>query len=276
MNVAGVDERHHERRRPGLQVLLEDRLVARRLLRPLEPRRQRERILQHRNETEILGGRLERRLGARGGAAGQRAAHVAHAALDAGSRRAEHLLCFLLHIEHAEFERQRVEPAGKHDARAARFRRRLMLVDHLPHPDRLAAEIEIVGAGGDAGRQQFVAVELIRTDRRDHRLRLLHHRLQRRGIAGIGHDQRRIRRRADRVADGGELVLAAPGHRPFQTGVALVMRGEIFGDELAGEAGGAIDDDVEFRRRHIRFPLVLLVIASAAKQSRRSVLVARQ
>jgi hypothetical protein len=28
------------------------------------------------------------------------------------------------------------------------------------------------------------------------------------------------------------------------------MRGEIFGDELAGEAGGAIDNDVKFRRRH--------------------------
>jgi hypothetical protein len=27
------------------------------------------------------------------------------------------------------------------------------------------------------------------------------------------------------------------------------MRREIFGDELAGEAGGAIDNDVEFRRR---------------------------
>jgi hypothetical protein len=29
------------------------------------------------------------------------------------------------------------------------------------------------------------------------------------------------------------------------------MRGEIFGDELPGEAGGAVNDDVEFRRRHI-------------------------
>ena len=71
------------------------------------------------------------------------------------------------------------------------------------------------------------------------------------GSLCIGDDQRRIRWRADRIADRGKLVLAAPGHRPFQIGVALVMRGEIFGDELAGETGGAIDDDVEFRRRHI-------------------------
>ena len=51
---------------------------------------------------------------------------------------------FLLHKERAEFERYRVEPALKHDARAARFRRAFMLVDHFPHPERFAAEIEIV------------------------------------------------------------------------------------------------------------------------------------
>ena len=145
MNVAGVDQRHHERRSPGLQVFLIHRLAARRLLGSLEPGRQRERILEDRNQAEILGNRFERRLGARGGAAGQGAAHIAHAALDAQSRRTEHPPGFLLHKEGAEFERHRVEPARKHDARAARFRRGFMLVDHLAHPQRLAAEIEIVG-----------------------------------------------------------------------------------------------------------------------------------
>jgi hypothetical protein len=29
------------------------------------------------------------------------------------------------------------------------------------------------------------------------------------------------------------------------------MCGEILRDELAGEAGGAVEDDIEFRRRHI-------------------------
>ena len=78
-----------------------------------------------------------------------------------------------------------------------------------------------------------------------------------------------VSRRADRVAHGGELVLAASGHRPFQAAVALVMRGEIFGDELAGKTGGAIDDDVEFRRRHrlVSLRSGFLVIASEAKQS---------
>jgi hypothetical protein len=44
------------------------------------------------------------------------------------------------------------------------------------------------------------------------------------------------------------------------------MRGEIFGDELAGEAGSAVDDDVEFRRRHIQFSL-RLVIARDKRQA---------
>ena len=46
--------------------------------------------------------------------------------------------------------------------------RSLMRIDHLPHPDRLAAEIEIIRARSDAGREQFLAIELIRPDRRDH------------------------------------------------------------------------------------------------------------
>ena len=127
----------------------------------------------------------------------------------------------------------------------------LVLVDHPPHPDRLAAEIEIIGARRSAGRHQFVTVKLIGPDRRQHRPGLVDHRLQRRRIAGIGDDQRRVRRRADRVANRFELVEAAAGHRPFQLLVVPVMRGEIFGDELAGEPGRAIDNDVKlFRRLH--------------------------
>jgi len=46
------------------------------------------------------------------------------------------------------------------------------------------------------------------------------------------------------------------------------MRGEIFGDELPGEAGGAIDNDVEFRRGHIFNPWGLSGFLSLqAKQS---------
>ena len=128
-----------------------------------------------------------------------------------------------------------------------------MRLDHPAHPDRFAAKIEIIRARGGAGRDQFGAIELIRTYGANDGFGLSHHRLQRGEIARIGDDQRRVGRRADSVTHGSKLVLAAAGHRPFQGGVALVMRREILGDELAGETGGAIDDDVEFRRRHIRF-----------------------
>jgi hypothetical protein len=37
------------------------------------------------------------------------------------------------------------------------------------------------------------------------------------------------------------------------------VRGQILRDELPGETGGAIDDDVEFRRRHFSIPLRLVI-----------------
>jgi hypothetical protein len=33
------------------------------------------------------------------------------------------------------------------------------------------------------------------------------------------------------------------------------MLGQVFGDELAGKTGGAIDNDVEFFRRHFSYSL---------------------
>src|ERR1700751_262551 len=130
-----------------------------------------------------------------------------------------------------------------------------MRIDHLPHPDRLAAEIDIVRARGRTGSDKVRTVELIRTDRRDHATGLIDHCLQRGGLAGIRNDQWRVRRCADRIADMSELVRAAPGHRPFQLLVVAVTRSEVFGYELTCETGRAIDDDVEFRRRvHARIP----------------------
>ena len=248
MHVAGVDGRHDKGRRPGAHVLVEQRLVAARLFRTVEPRRQDEGILHHRDQAEILRHGRERRPRACCGAAGERAFHGADAALDPRDRRAELLLRRLLHEVNAELERNRVETAGEQDPRAARFRRRLMRVDHLAHPQRLAAEIEIVGPRGGTGRDQFRAVELIWADGRDDQPGLRDHRLQRGGIAGIGDDQRGVIGCPDRVAHRGELVPAAAGHRPFQTAIALVLSNEILGDQLAGKTGGAIDDDVKFRR----------------------------
>src|ERR1700743_212810 len=102
-------------------------------------------------------------------------AHVAHAPFDARGRRPEHALGFLLHKEGAELEGHRVVTAGEHDACTAGLRRGFVLADHLVHPDRLAAEVEIVGARGNAGRQQLVAVPLIWADRRNDRLGVVDH-----------------------------------------------------------------------------------------------------
>src|SRR5215468_2832454 len=131
----------------------------------------------------FLGGCREGCLDTGIGPARERPLHGADAALDAMRRRTENLLRLFLTEEYAELEGQRVEAAGEHDPGAALLRICLMGVDHLPHPDRLTAEIDIIRARGRAGREQLRAVELIGTDGRYHEPRLRDHRLQRGDIA---------------------------------------------------------------------------------------------
>ena len=57
---------------------------------------------------------------------------------------AEYPSGFLLHTEHAEFEWQRIISARKHDSCPGRFGGGVVSVNHPAHPDRLAAEIEII------------------------------------------------------------------------------------------------------------------------------------
>src|SRR3990167_8848171 len=55
--------------------------------------------------------------------------------------------------------------------------------------------------------------------------------------------------RTDQRANLGQLVGAAPRHRPFwRIGAASIMGCQIFCHEAAGKAGCAIDDDVELAR----------------------------
>ena len=82
----------------------------------------------------IFCDRLERRARARRRAAGQRAAHVAYAALDAGDRRAKHALGFLLHEECAEFERTELKPQEKTMRAPLALGSSLVGIDHLTHP----------------------------------------------------------------------------------------------------------------------------------------------
>src|SRR3546814_6167833 len=125
-----------------------------------------------------------------------------------------------------------------------------MRVDHLAHPAGLAAQFGISGARANAGGDEGAAVELVGADGGQHDLRALRHLVEACGIARVGDDQRRFGARADQAANFGQLVEAAPRHRPFwRVLAALVMLREIFGDEPAGEAGRALDDDVEIAGR---------------------------
>jgi hypothetical protein len=51
--------------------------------------------------------------------------------------------------------------------------------------------------------------------------------------------------RAEFVAHGGELFGAAPAHGPAQAAARGVALQQVFDDEAAGEAGGAVDDEVK-------------------------------
>ena len=122
-----------------------------------------------------------------------------------------------------------------------------MLGDLGGHPCRLAAQVGIVGAGLDAGGDQLVAIKLVRADRGENDLGARTHGFKVGIVIGIGDHQRRGGRRTDQIAHFLELGEAAACHRPLRrVGAAGIVVREIFGDEAAGVAGGAIDDDVEF------------------------------
>ncbi len=118
-----------------------------------------------------------------------------------------------------------------------------MLVDFVPHPGRLAAQVGVVGAIGDARRNKFVAIKLVRPDRGQHYLGPLAHRVERGWIGGIGHHQSRIGRRTDQITHFLELGEAPTRHRPFWRAVA---GGQIFGHQAPGIPRCAVDNDIEF------------------------------
>src|SRR3546814_6172554 len=97
----------------------------------------------------------------------------------------------------------------------------------------------------NAGGDKFAAVKLVGADGGEHDLGALRHRIEARGVAGVGDDQRRVLRGTDDVAHPGKLVEAAPRHRPFR-GVlaALVVLRALFGHQPPGKAGGAINEGV--------------------------------
>ena len=77
----------------------------------------------------------------------------------------------------------------------------------LVHPVGLAGQVEVVGPGRRAGRDQVVAIELIGPDRGDRSpWRGGPWRRARPGSSASATTSGRVRRRADLVADLGELL----------------------------------------------------------------------
>ena len=94
----------------------------------------------------------------------------------------------LLQHQHAKIEGDGIESCGKNNARTRCFCRFFMLVDFLAHPCRLAAQIGIVGAIGNAGFDQFIAIQLIGSNGGQNDFGALHHRIQRSWIRRVGDD----------------------------------------------------------------------------------------
>jgi hypothetical protein len=152
---------------------------------------------------------------------------------------------FVLQEHHAQVERDRIEAAREHDSRPARLRRRGEAGNHVCHPARLAAQVDVVGAGLRAGFHQGLTVALVRADGGDHDAGLPHQRGHRRRVGRVGSEERQGGRRTDFAAHFGELVQIAPRHRPGHLFAHAVGGVQVLGHEPPGESGGAEDDDVE-------------------------------
>jgi hypothetical protein len=118
----------------------------------------------------------------------------------------EALLRFVLQQRDADIEGDGIKAAGKHDARAVQMGGFVMCLDHLAHPGRFAAQIDIARTGLHAGVDQTRSIELIGANRGQHDLGRPGERSEGRGIIVIGFDQRRIGVCGDFVAHGGKLV----------------------------------------------------------------------
>jgi len=79
-------------------------------------------------------------------------------------------------------------------------------VDHPAHPCRLTAQIKIVFPGTYAGRHQRAAVQLVGSSGADHDAGLGHHRVQRRRVRCVCHDQRSVPGGVDLVPGLGQTL----------------------------------------------------------------------
>ena len=243
---AGVDPRHHERRRPAAEGLVVHRTRHVRLPggERLGTDAQRIRVREFGAQRGVLADFFDDIEQARHGAARGAAPHL----LDPQAHALERLTVALhgLPLQHldAEIGRDRIETAAVHDARTARAGCGLMTQDHAPDPLHLAGEVAVVGAGRGAGGDQRLAVQRIGAHGRDHDAGGRAQLAQTLCIGGIDHD-RGERGRTELRLQGLETGGRAAGDRPAQAAVRRTVAIEQVADEdAADEARGTEDDDV--------------------------------
>ena len=242
VHVFGVDRRHHKRPGPGLGQIVKGCAFALGLARTLKARRQGKGV-EHGVATAAVFAHVGHgSQGAGQGAARGAALHHPHPAVHRGNGLAAQAQCLLLQIPDAQVKRNRIKAARKHNARAAGLGRGLQERNHLGHPDRLAAQVHIVGAHFGAGHNQRLAVQLVGPNGGNHHLGLRHQGAQGGWVLGVGLHQRQVWA-GQLSAHALELGHVAPGQRPAR-GLALGQTGQILGDQMAGKAGGAENDDV--------------------------------
>jgi hypothetical protein len=143
----------------------------------------------------------------------------------------------LLQRPRAQVRGDRVEAAGGHDPGAGRARPLVVAIDHPAHPLHLAVDIAVVRAGLGARGDQLAAEPGVRAHRGAHDLRAARERVERRPVVRVGDED--LHPEVERL----EPAAVAAGDRPPPPVVGVR---EVLGDQPAGEAAGAEQDEIEF------------------------------
>ena len=246
MNVLGVDGGHHKWGYPAIDDLVVDGMHAIGLLRAGEARRQGKGVDQRGKQFRLLGCRGHGGLETGEGATGPGAFHVAYAASHAAKRLTRGRYGRLLQKVNAQIEGNGVKATGEHDPGATGLCLFGVSGDHLLHPGRFAAQVDVVCAGCGAGGDQVTAIELVGPDCSQHNLCPFRHGLYRRGVVGVGNNQWQFGRKAQFLAHGFQFFQAASGNRPRHLTANTVLFVEVFCDQLSGVPGCAVDYDSQF------------------------------
>ena len=176
-----------------------------------------------------------------------RAAHGLHPHLHGGARHAVAAPRFRLQEVHPEVRGNRVEAAAMHDARARSPSRRFVSLDHAADPLDFARKVAVVGSGLGAGLHQRFAVERVWAHRRDDDPCLGSEFAQLDEVRRVGGQQFELTRAAaEFLAHRLELRPRSAGRGPAQIAREPERLEQVTREDLADEARGPEDDDVEW------------------------------